>query len=366
MKILVLNWRDIKNPAGGGAEILTHELAKGWIKTGHTVTIFSSSFKHSISEETIDDVSFVRKGQWWNVHLLAFFYYLSHHKNVDIIIDEVHWFPFFSALYARKKTIALTCEVANVLFFTLFPYPIALICRGIEKIYLYLYKNVPTMAISESTKKDLIKEGVNSKSITVIRMGLTLPKNLKKYKKEKNSTFIYLARINKQKGIFDAIDAFAKINNEIKSSMLWIVGSGEEEFVKQVRRKVEKLSLSSSVKFFGYVEDKKKFELLAKAHILLIPSAHEGWGLTVAEAASQMTPSIAYNVPGLKDTVINDSTGIIVKNNNPKELAKETIVLINDENKYKKFQKNGFGMAKKMNWNNTTKIALKVLKSQGK
>ena len=38
MNILILNWRDIKNPKSGGAEILTHELAKGLVNKGHKVT----------------------------------------------------------------------------------------------------------------------------------------------------------------------------------------------------------------------------------------------------------------------------------------------------------------------------------------
>ncbi len=71
MKILILNWRDIKNPNGGGAEILTHELAKGWVKSGHNVTQFSSSFKGSKPQEIIDKVKFARKGSWWNVHIFA-------------------------------------------------------------------------------------------------------------------------------------------------------------------------------------------------------------------------------------------------------------------------------------------------------
>jgi hypothetical protein len=153
MTILILNWRDIKNPAGGGAEILTHELSKGWVNAGNNVLVLSSMFSGAKEHETIDGVNFVRRGRWWTVHAHAFLYYMKNKKKFDIIIDEVHWFPFFSAIYAKKKTIALTCEVANKLFFTLFPYPVALIFRSLEKIYLFIYRKVPTMTISEFYKK---------------------------------------------------------------------------------------------------------------------------------------------------------------------------------------------------------------------
>lgn len=363
MRILILNWRDIKNPASGGAEILTHELAKGWVKSGNKVTQFTSRFKNSKEKETIDGVEFIRRGQWWNVHIFAFFYYISNRNKIEIIVDEVHWFPFFSVIYAKKKTVALTCELANKLFFALFPYPIALIFRGLEKIYLRLYKNIPTMVISESTKSDLIHEGYNKNKLYVLPMGLSIPKGLKKYYKEKNPTLIYLARINKQKGIFDAIDAFALIKKEIKNSKFWIVGTGEELTVNSVKKRVDGLDLSGSVKFFGFVTEEKKFELLTKAHILLIPSVHEGWGLTVAEAATQQTPSIVYNVPGLRDVSRQTLTSIILNKDTSTEMANEAVKIYKNKKLYRQLQNNGLNVSARMTWDKAAEESLKVLTS---
>ncbi|HUQ85177.1 MAG TPA: glycosyltransferase family 4 protein [Candidatus Limnocylindrales bacterium] len=361
MRILILNWRDIKNPRGGGAEILTHEMAKGWVKKGHEVTLFSSLFLGSKKTETFEGIQFIRRGTWWSVHLYAFFYYLKNKNNIDIIIDEVHWFPFFSAIYARKKTVALTCEVANKLFYTLFPYPLALFFRGIEKGYLYLYKNIPTLTISESTKKDLIKEGINSKLITVLHMGITIPKNLKKYPKEKNPTFIFLARLNKQKGIYDAIEAFSIIIKDLPKSKLWIVGSGEDATVKQVKEMVKSLGIEKNVKFFGYVSEEKKFELLAKSHLLLVPSVQEGWGLTVPEASTQKTPAIVYNVAGLRDVAMDTNSVVVLKKNNPSEMAKGTINLMKDKKRYEMLQEGSFTKIENESWDKSAEVSLKII-----
>ncbi len=59
MNILILNWRDIKNPSSGGAEILTHEIAKQWVAWGNSVIQFSSLFAGAKSEEIID--TFLKK-----------------------------------------------------------------------------------------------------------------------------------------------------------------------------------------------------------------------------------------------------------------------------------------------------------------
>jgi hypothetical protein len=78
MKILILNWRDIKNPSSGGAEVLTHELASRWVAKGHSVTLFSSKFHQSKREEITDGIRIIRCGNpdarhlFNSVHFLAF------------------------------------------------------------------------------------------------------------------------------------------------------------------------------------------------------------------------------------------------------------------------------------------------------
>jgi glycosyltransferase involved in cell wall biosynthesis len=362
MKILILNWRDIENPAGGGAEILTHELAKGWVEKGYEVRLLSASFKNAEPRKNLDGVEIIRLGRWWNIHIFSFFYYIFYLRNTDIIIDEVHWFPFFSAVYARKKTVALTCEVANKLFFTLFPYPIAILFRGIEKLYLYIYRTVPTLTISESTKKDLIKEGVGKEFITVLNLGIHIPKNLPTYKKEKNPTFLYLARLNKQKGIYDAVTAFSLIKQNLPASKFWIVGLGEKKVEIAVKKMAQENGLSNSVTFFGFVPETKKYELLGKAHLLLVPPAQEGWGLTVIEAGHQGTPSVAYDVEGLRDSVVDKKTGILTEPT-PEALAKEALKLMTKKQEYAKLSKGTKEWSRKFDWEKTQKKSLEVLEN---
>jgi glycosyltransferase involved in cell wall biosynthesis len=361
MKILILNWRDIKNPSGGGAELLTQEMAKRWVKAGHTVTQISSAFPKSKSKEVIDGVTFIRRGAWWNVQFFAMYYYLRYlQKRTDIIIDEVHWFPFFSYLYAPKKTVAFVCEVANKLFFTIFPFPIALCWRLIEKFYLKVYKKVPVMVISQSTREDLIKEGHAKGNIVVLPMGLSVPKKNHDYPKEKNPTLIYVARLNKQKGIFDTLDAFRLVKNEISKAKLWIVGSGDGDTIAHVNKQLNKLQLESSVTLFGFVSEEKKFELLSKAHLLISASVQEGWGLTIPEAGLTKTPAIVYNTQGFRDIIENKNDGILVEPN-PKALAKGILKVLKDKKLYRKLQLAVVKKAKQYSWDNTSNKSLQFL-----
>lgn len=358
MKILILNWRDVKNPASGGAEILTQELAKRWVLLGHEVTQISASFKNAKPVEIIDGVRFIRKGTWWNVHILAFYYYFRYFcKTTDVIIDEVHWFPFFSALYAPKKTVALVCEVANKLFYSIFPAPIAFSWRMLEKIYLVLYKNVPAITISKSTYQDLISEGHVSSNSIILSMGLTAPAKIVSFPKEKVPTLIYVARLNKQKGTFATIEAFAQVKKEIPDAKLWMVGSGDEQMVHDVRQEIADYKLSSSVKLYGFVSEEKKFELLARAHLLISASVQEGWGLTVPEAGLVKTPAVVYNIQGFRDIIESGKDGILVEPR-PEILAQRVVNLLKNAEKYKKLQTAAKQKSKKYSWDQSAKDAL--------
>src|SRR5690348_3815778 len=117
MKIAIFNWRDPKNPASGGAEILTLEIAKGFVKRGDTVLWFASVFKGCKKKEILEGIEIIRKGKpdlrafKNSVHYKAFNYYSNHLKgNVDLVIDEIHGLPFFTPLYVKEKKIALICE----------------------------------------------------------------------------------------------------------------------------------------------------------------------------------------------------------------------------------------------------------------
>jgi len=95
MHILILNWRDIKNPWAGGAEVVTHEHAKRWVKAGLKVTQFSSMFKGAKKEENVDGVNIIRGGGPYTVYYSAYKHYNSYFKGkFDLVIDEVNTIPF--------------------------------------------------------------------------------------------------------------------------------------------------------------------------------------------------------------------------------------------------------------------------------
>lgn len=367
MKILILNWRDIKNPSSGGAEILTHEIAKRWVKWGNSVTLFSSAFSSAVDNELIDNVRIIRKGhpdiRWvfLSVHFLAFWYYQFHKNEFDIVIDEIHGISFFTPWYIKQKKAVLICEVAGELWIKVFGFFFGNIGKKTEQLYIkYVYKNVLWLTISDSTKRDLIAYGVKEKNIMVLPMGITTPQEFSIQKKEKKITLIFVGRLSKQKGVEDAMIALGIVKKKISAS-LWIVGRGAKEYREYLEKLRRDLHLEKNIIFLDFVSEAKKFELMSRAHILIHPSIREGFGLTIPEAGFVGTPVVAYNVSGVRDIVKDMQNGILLKHNSPKMIAKAVFMLMGDRELYTQIQNKAKQDAKKYNWNNTARVALDAL-----
>lgn len=370
MNILILSWRGPAHPEAGGAEVSTHEHVKAWVNAGHVVWLFTSSFEGGKKKEVINGVNIIRMGgDVFVVQILAFFWYLfGKHPRFDLVIDEFHGIPFFTPVYVRVKKLAFIHEVAKeVWWFNPWPKPFnlipALIGTVFERfIFSFLYKKTTFMTVSESTKKELVVWGIPEQNITVIYNGVTVVK-LRPLKKEKTVTAMYLGALSRDKGIEDAIKVFGLINQTNPSWQFWIVGKGESNYLEKLKGTISLEGLVDSIRFWGYVSEPKKFELLSRAHILLNPSIREGWGLVNIEANRVGTPVIGYKVPGMVDSVVDGVTGRLVETGNINAFTQVTIEMLSDKSKYLRTQKKAQEWSRNFSWSKSTNQSLELINS---
>lgn len=368
MNILVFSWRDMKHPLAGGAEQVMHEHMKGWIAGGNNVTFFSSGFDGAKKEENIDGVEIIRKGNQYTAFLCAPFWYLFYkHNNFDLIVDEFHGWPFFTPLYVRKPKIAVIQELAREVWFK-YPLPFFLnyifgaIGYILEPLFFLPYGNVKFITGSKSAKEEVQTVGVKSKNITIVPHGVILDLPKKKFGKEKTNTIVFLGALAKDKGIEDAIKTFGLLG---KNYNFWIVGRGDENYLSLLKKLVKESRIEKNTTFFGFVTQQKKFELLSKAHLMVNPSIREGWGLVNIEANACQTPIVSYNSPGLTDSVNDGKSGIIVKKNTPRELAKNIENVLSDKKLYKKLQDGALWWSKQFSWEKSRKLSLALVEEIG-
>ena len=130
---------------------------------------------------------------------------------------------------------------------------------------------------------------------------------------------------------------------------MWVIGDGY--MLKKLRN-----SKIEDIIFYGHVSNELKYQMLSKAHLVLAPAVREGWGLVVTESNAMGTPVIAYNVPGLRDSVKHGETGILVKDNSPESLAHAALSLLNDPILLRKYSVNALEFSRQFNWDNTADI----------
>src|ERR687892_173452 len=357
MRILWYNWKDLRNPDAGGAEVYTHEVMRRLARRGNEMTLFTSRFRDCQLNDNIDGVHIIREGNNYTVYKKGKDYLKAYQEYYDLIIDEINTRPFFVPKFVKEKNvIALIHQLAREFWFYETKFPLNYIgYYYLEKKWLSNYKNLITLTVSDSTKVDL--EQLGFKKLFVVPNGLNVIPLSNVKGKEANPTVVFMGRLKKAKLPHHALQAFSIIKREIHDAKMWIIGDG------YLREKLESFNIKD-VTFYGYVSNEKKYDLLSRAHIVLVPAVREGWGLIVTEANAMGTPAIGYDVPGLRDSIRHRETGITVMEKTPAAMAQETISLLRDSDSLFKYSRNALEFSRQFSWDNTVSLFEKFLNNQ--
>jgi glycosyltransferase involved in cell wall biosynthesis len=243
------------------------------------------------------------------------------------LIDQVNTVPFFTPLWADIPVFMMIWQLAREVWWYESAFPLNVIGYCLEPISLRLYRDVPVLTFSNSTKVDLQRLGFRG-NITIAPVGLEPVTPVGAITRVEPS-FVYVGRLASSKRLRDILEAFALFLRSAGHGRLSLVGDGTSPYVKELESLAARLGIKDSVQFCGWLAGAAKHQRMAEAHALLMASAREGWGLVVSEAALCGTPAIVYDVPGLRDSVHDEITGLVTRAN-PVDLSQAMIRLIND------------------------------------
>ncbi|MEM2112111.1 MAG: glycosyltransferase family 4 protein, partial [Candidatus Bathyarchaeia archaeon] len=351
-------WRCWLNPAMGGAEVFTREVLKRWADQGHQIVLFTSQFKGSKREENIDGVKIIRAGGSYMVYRQAKKFYKNRFakEKYDVIIDEINTRPFHTPSFAKngEKIVALIHQLAKEYWFYETPFPISFLgYYFLESEWLKPYQRFPTVTVSDSTRRDLTELGFEK--TFVVGEGLNFAPLSQLSEKEKHPSLVYAGRLKKAKRPEHAIKAFRIIKETIPDAELWMIGDG------YLRKKLAKMACEG-VKFFPSLSNEERRRLIARSWVLVNPSVREGFGLNIIEANALGVPCIAYDVPGLRDAIINGETGFIVEPGNPKALADCVLNILNNDALRIELSKKALLQSSKFSWDDVADRFGKIIK----
>ena len=332
MNILLVNWQDLLNPQAGGAEIHLFELFARLAERGHRVRLVCSGFPGASAVEMVAGIEVHRHGGRHSFALMgrSAIRRALRQEPADVVVDDVNKLPLFTPSLTRLPVYTIVPHLFGTTAFEEASWPMAAVVWLAERPIPRCYRRAWFHAISESTRDDLVSRGIPQDRISVVHPGVDAgrfsPDAL--VPRTQPPRFVYVGRLKRYKGVDLLLRALAEARRRFPGLSLDIAGSGDDR--PRLESLATTLGLAHAVRFHGFVDEPTRLALLRGAVANVFPSPKEGWGITVMEAAACGTPSLASDSPGLRDSVRDGRTGLLVAHGDVAAMAAAMLRLAED------------------------------------
>ena len=326
----------------GGAEVRNYSLAKRLAEQGNEVHLYGVKLWKGptiIKREGIFIHGICRYQQKYNFKgnrsifepiKISFYVFNSLIKEKFDIIDcsAFPYFPAFSCkLYSILRNTPLVITWHEVWMDYWYEY---LGWRGvfgivIEKIVSKLTKNI--VSVSNKTKNNLVKLGVNKKNISVVYNWVDI-KEIKEIKKSKEEfDIIYAGRFMKHKNIDVLIKSIYLVKKEFPDLKAVIIGDGPEK--AKLKALTKRLGLEKNIEFMDFMLKEKVYGFMKSSKLFVLPSVLEGFGIIVIEANACGLPVITVkHKRNASADLIKDYNNGFVCNPSEQNIAEKISILL--------------------------------------
>jgi glycosyltransferase involved in cell wall biosynthesis len=312
-RILFLNWRDLANPESGGAEAYTEQVAKRFSQAGAMLTLFTSQYPDAPPYDWPNGYLVIRQGGRLGVYLAAGRHLKRQADSYDAVVDFQNGIPFFAPLWgpSAKPVVCVVHHVHQRQFDMYFRWPLNHVGRLLEgPVSRRVYGTRPMVAVSPSTRAGMRRELRFRGPIHIVPNGVDPPRP-STVPRAPTPTIAVVTRLVPHKRLDHLVEAVPELLRRWPDLRVNIGGNGPA--YDSLQALVRQLGLEKVVRLLGRVPEQTKGDLLAEAWLTVSPSLSEGWGLTVIEANAVGTPTVAYDVPGLRDSIRHMITGWLVQ-----------------------------------------------------
>lgn len=322
LRILVVNWQDRENPNGGGAEEHLHQVFGRLARRGHQVTLLCSGWEGCATTALIGGIDVHRTGGRYTFNLAAPLYCQRHLADqvFDVAVEDLNKVPMLAPMWSGARNGLLL--VHHLFGATAFREANPLLATAtwlFERIIPVVYRGLPCVAVSRSTREDLGRRGLDPSRIAVIRNGVELEGLGPASTRYPDPTVVYLGRLKRYKRVDLVLSAVARLREGGTRVKMIVAGKGDAR--PALEETARRLGIEDSVHFAGFVPDEQKRELLSRSWVHALTSPKEGWGITSIEASACGTPTVASDSPGLRETVRHGETGLLVPHGDVAALA---------------------------------------------
>jgi glycosyltransferase involved in cell wall biosynthesis len=227
-------------------------------------------------------------------------------------------------------------------------WPIAATVWASEQLIPPLYRRRPFITISESSRDDLALRGIPKANIRVSHCGVEPTEIVVEVDRIRPSRIAYMGRLEPYKRVDIVLQAMARLADRHPTAELLIIGRGSAK--PSLEQLAKTLGIADRTRFTGFVSDKERDSLLADCRVCVCASEKEGWGLTVIEANRLGTPVVASDVPGLRDSVLDGKTGLLVPYADVEAFAKGISRLLDEDAFALKMSREALAWSQHFDW----------------
>jgi glycosyltransferase involved in cell wall biosynthesis len=348
--MLVVNWRCVRNPLAGGAEVYLQEVFRRLAARGHHVAQLAERFAGSPAEEMIDGVRVMRIGGkfTFNFAVDRNIGRIADQGGYDLVIDDLNKIPFYSPRYTKRPVLAILMHLFRGSIFKEALPPLAAYVYLMESMIPWAYKNCPFAVLSESSKRDVTRLGIPAEHVTVIPPGTDFERFTPDPLVRREPVVLHVGRLKRYKSTDHLLQAARLLKDKGRRFRVVIVGTGDD--ASRLKKLSGKLGLGDVVHFAGYVPEAEKLRWYRRACLLSENSVKEGWGLIVMEANACGTPVVVARSPGLVDSSRDGVNGLFYDYGDVPTLAEKIDRLLSDDALRKKLGRQAIDWARQWTW----------------
>lgn len=328
VRAVVVNWRDLEHSLSGGAEVYAWQFARALVEGGAEVEFLTSRERGASSSQVREGIAVRRRGGRFGFYVAALMRLARRRRSTDLVIDLANGIPSFAPLVtARRTPVVLGIHhVHQDQFAVHFPGPVARLGRWLERAAApAVYAGSRTVTVSESTRTEMRERLGWRGDVTVLPNGADHPAPARVEARDVDADrIVVLGRLVRHKRVDLALAAVAALVEERPGLGVDVVGRGPDR--ARLEQVATELGVADRVTFHGWVSEETKATLVGRAGVHVCASDAEGWGQTVIEAAGWGVPTVARDVPGLRDSVRDGETGWLVPDDADHDVVTDRLV----------------------------------------
>ena len=326
MKILWLTHRPVLGPRSGGAEVTIVEVGKRLVRRGHDVTVLAGGGRDSAAPMKLSNgIRVIALPTGFLPHVIL---PLVNRRSIraDVMVDDLaHVVPWASASITGVGNTAFFRHLHRRTLPGQLAGPSARLLTLVERTYPFIYSRTPFVTESNASASDLLALGIASSRIRRIPPGVDCEAFVPQARSP-NPQLVYFSGLRPYKRPDHALLALRRVKEVYPGATIVMIGTGPSLGPLEVL--AERLQLRSSVSFVGRMARDDLPKVIGASWVNLNSSVAEGWGYSVMEAAACGVPSVAYRVPGVTESIVDQQTGVIASAETPDSLGEGAIEVV--------------------------------------